>query len=317
LVLKVSDKYFEDGTNNAKIEDSAGNFIGRDQFIIKQPHRGFGGADIEDIESVRANAKTAFLRQKRLVSENDYESYILERFNNFLLDVKAFNFTQAKSFGLVGGGQQDKYWYNHIFILGIPLVGEELTLLQQKEILRAVNEASNKFQTFEIEIFTPSFVPIDVIFRYKPKLGSSAVDIETNIKKDITKFFDRRNRVLGEILTVEQIKQAVNTDNLDSFELMIQKDSNRNLSAEDYDVDISVDQYVDKLASVTQTNLDSITKKELSRLLSNEEKLIKLFNPLFDIQKEDGSRDWIFAQTIKLQQFEMAVLDNIVPEIEI
>lgn len=127
--------------------------------------------DVEDADSIRKNAPTAFKTQYRLVSQEDYETHIRNNFSNFVSDVKVFSNWDYTSKYLKyfydlnlnpGGFRQvilnqvlyaDSCNFNNVYICAIPRVSEGSTLKyllpSQKE---AIISTANVLKTLTVEL---------------------------------------------------------------------------------------------------------------------------------------------------------------------
>lgn len=137
--------------------------------------------DIEDVDSIRKNAPATFKSQYRLVTQEDYQSFISTNFANFIVDAKVFSnwdYTgkYLKYFYDLGvkpeGFRQimlnqvlyaDACNFNNIYICAVPRVSQgsslKYLLPAQKEIIVS-NMQSLKTLTTEVTFMDPIFKSI-------------------------------------------------------------------------------------------------------------------------------------------------------------
>jgi len=192
--------------------------------------------DIEDADSIRKNAPATFKSQHRLVTQEDYESFIRNNFANFISDVKVFtnwDYTgkYLKYFYDIntnpGGFKQvllnqvlyaDACNFNNVYICAIPKVSQGSTLKYllpaQKEIIIS-NAQPIKTLTSEISFMDPIYkaisfgiktnniVNISDIDLYKLQVVKSAANrrspksIQQEIITIFKSFFNAANAKLG------------------------------------------------------------------------------------------------------------------------
>ena len=93
---------------------------------------------------------------------------------------------------------------------------------------------------------------------------------------------------------------------------MVAKKLNFEYKKADYDVDISLEEYQDKFEGVQEQKLKDAMMRELRNLV--DKKIIKLEQPLFDVEQEDGSRNWVYSGDIVLGKYEFPLLGDVVIE---
>lgn len=145
----------------------------------------YGGADSEDVESIRWNAPRYFTTQNRCVTANDYKNIIKS-----LYDVKDVN--------VWGGETMNPPQYGKVFISIVPTTTEFLTEEEQNYILTNIIEPRKSLT------ITPEFV--DPVY----------IDIELNIKY----YYNPRltTRSSGEITSIVfNTIESYNDENLNSF----------------------------------------------------------------------------------------------------
>lgn len=163
------------------IQQESLNYITDSQFTqlsFDNPAGSTVPTEKEDAESIRRNAPTAFKSQYRLVTLEDYISFIRTNFNNFISDVKVFNnwdyigkyFKYFYDLGLNPGGFNqvmlnqvmfaDSCNFNNIYVCATPRISQGSTLKYllpaQKELIIS-NIAPLKTITTEISFLDPIY----------------------------------------------------------------------------------------------------------------------------------------------------------------
>lgn len=311
-LLKIKKDEFFLGRSTPVLLDYKGNRIDTTSLSAIQLGNALFGTDPEDTDSIRKNAHTAHTSQLRTVTNSDYKSALKDSFGDFLVDVDVFNYKEAKVAGLISDSEIEKYYFNTLFFMMIPLYGTGFNILQREAIKRFLDENIRKHTTIDTKILEPTFVPIDVVVSYSVKEGFSPIDVKNDISTGILSFFDRRQRSLGEVISPEAIRSKITSKGLFGLTMQLQKDPNGEFSNIDYDVDITPDQYENKFADVQAQQLQDSIKSEIRSLLSKG--LIQINQPLFDIQSPSGERDWIFSSEVKLKKFEFPIIGDIITE---
>ena len=166
-----------------------------------------------------------------------------------------------------------------------------------------------KQATIETLILEPTFVPVDVIGTFRVAVDASPLDVQNNIVKGITEFFDRRNRSLGETIDVHNLKKGIDNEGISSLEIKLYKDAEDKYSPSDYDVDVKYDEYQDRFQDIEDSNLKERLNSELKNLI--DKGLITLNQPLFDVEKKDGSIVYPFSDDLNFGRFEFPILGDL------
>jgi hypothetical protein len=157
----------------------------------------------------------------------------------------------------------------------------------------------------EHEIIQSNWVPIDIAIRYKKSKGGSYQNIETLMKTNITNYFlDFSQHNLGETIYHSKISSLINVDNVENFEVMLNKNPNNKLQANDYNINFQT----------TDSDINIARRNKLMELVAKDPSLVKVYQPLFDTLNIDGTREWNYSLDIKLEQFEYPKLGNIIIE---
>lgn len=210
--------------------------------------------DIEDTDSIRRNAPANFKTQYRLVTQEDFESFIKLNYANFISDVKVFSnwdytgkyLKYFHNLGLNPGGfrqillnqvfYSDACNFNNIYICAVPKVSQGSTLKYllpaQKEIIIS-NAQSLKTLTTEITFMDPIFkaialgvktnntiVPADTnvcrlrLIKYKLNRRSSSSIIQ-EVATIFKSFFDPTNIKLGMLFKYSSlVNQILNVEGI-------------------------------------------------------------------------------------------------------
>ena len=119
---------------------------GQSSISIAPVGRATGGAEIEDIESIRFSAPRLYETQNRSVTEQDYKN-IIYRDNP---DVVALS--------VWGGEENDPPIYGKVFVAAKPVVGTTLSLNRKNEIRNAIRKYN--VQSIDVEIVDPTYLYI-------------------------------------------------------------------------------------------------------------------------------------------------------------
>ena len=291
------------------IKDHNNNVLTQDDINVIQIGQGIFGTEPEDVESIRKNAKSSYISQDRIVSNTDYRNKILGEFSDFIIDAQVFNYKEAEESGLITSEEVAKYYYNTIFIMAIPSFGSSFSVNQKNLIKTYIDDRMKKQSTIETVILEPTFISVDVVGSFRVAVDSSPFDIQNNIVKGVTDFFDRRKRQLGETIDVYNLKQGIDTNGISSLELKLYKDSNDKYSQVDYDIDIKYDEYQDRFQDIEDSNLKDRLNSELKNLI--DKGLITLNQPLFDVENKEGKRTYPYSNDLSFGRFEFPILGDL------
>lgn len=310
-LLRIKESVFRGG-QSIPIQDYRGQSVSADDFQIIQLDKGYGGTNPEGIEDIRVNSQFSYRSQNRLVTKEDYEKSVLANFKSMVESVSVFNYKEIDGTGLFDLGKEPSRYFNTLFFLMVPTFGKGFTFLQRKTIKSYLDEKTRKVTGIDSVILEPNFVEIDVVVLYSVAENSSPIIAQNDLYSSIYSFFDRGSRALGETITVSQLRNAIQSEHLSGLEIQLKRDEDDLLSAADYDVDIKPDEYEDAFEEVAAKKLDDAVKRELRNLIGKG--VVEIKQPLFDVQKENGEREWLFVNDVALGKFEFPVLGDIVIE---
>lgn len=205
--------------------------------------------DVENAESIRKNAPTAFKTQYRLVSQEDYETHIRTNFSNFVSDVKVFSNWDYTSKYLKyfhdlnlnpGGFRQvilnqvlyaDSCNFNNVYICAIPRVSEGSTLKyllpsQKEAIVSTVSLL--KTLTVELTFLDPIYKAIHfgasvpgetttipdantfyIEIQKHPTSMRSSKAIHLEVATIFKQFFDLTNVKLGSMFNYSELQSRI------------------------------------------------------------------------------------------------------------
>jgi hypothetical protein len=301
LIGLKSSTYFKGGETSTSLIDSENTRLRDIDLVIIQNKNAFGGNEVETVDEIRQNLTNTFIRQDRNVSLLDYEKYVKEVFNNYLQEARVMSYEEAKKEGFITGNQN--YWFNHIFIVGLNKDGSNLIPRNLKDaMIEKLNGSSFKMMGAEHEIIEATWVPVDVAIRYRKSRYGSAEQIETQMRKNIRDFFSPKNHTLGGKISHSDIVEALKIDYVESIEVMLNKDPNDKFNANDYDVNVRQ----------SESDIDVSRRNKLMTLVAKDPSLVKVFQPLFDTLKSDGTREWSYSLDTTFGVYEFPKIGDII-----
>jgi len=307
LVGLKSSLYFSGNAPSSRIIDSEKTPLRDGDISIVQNKIAFGGNEIETVDEIRQNITNTFVTQERNVSLSDYERYIREVFSNYLQTSKVLTYQEIKEAGLISESEQAKYWFNHIFVVGLNKDGSNVISKSLSDaMIQKLDNSTFKMVGAEHVVTAASWIPIDVLIRYKKSNFGSGEQIETEMRKKIQEYFSPDNHVLGETIRSSDIIFLMQIDYVDSVEIMLNKDPNNKFNAADYDINFRQ----------TDVDIDIARRNKIMSLIAKDPSLVKVVQPLFDTLKIEGTREWNYTLDIKMSEFEFPKLGDIIIERE-
>jgi len=310
-ILRIKETVFRQGAT-LEVLDYKGDTVASDDLTIVQLDAGYSGTNPESTEDIRLNSQFAYRSQNRVVTKEDYEKSVLSNFKNLVDSVSVFNYKEIQGTGLFDMGTEPSRFFNTLFFLMVPSFGKGFSFLQRKTVKQFLDEKIRKMIGIDSVILEPTFIEIDVQVLYTVKDNSSPILAQNELYTSIYSFFQRSKRQLGENITVSALRNAIDTTNISGLEIQLKRDEDSVLNAADYDVDITPDEYEDVFAEVEAKKLDDAVKRELRNLIGKG--VIQISQPLFDVQKKTGEREWLFVNDIALGRFEFPILGDVVVE---
>jgi hypothetical protein len=138
----VSSGIDSNGANGFTPTESIGNF---DSFFVDVVSAASGASDRESVDSIKLLAPSQFVSQNRLVTKNDYGSF-LQR-----------NYFPADSISVWGGEEQPQKAYGKIFISIKPKDGFFISESEKRKIITEILQPKNVVGT-NVEILDPDFL---------------------------------------------------------------------------------------------------------------------------------------------------------------
>lgn len=310
LGLKSS-AYFSstEPTNSTVIYDSEGTKIDSTTLKILQNIPAYGGADSETTEELRSSASSANLRQDRVVSVDDYSSFVQSAFNDIVLRAQALTYNEAKLAGFISE-TESKYFFNYIFLVILPQLSSGLTKNQKDYILSTLKKKYKSMATVEHDIFSAKLVPIDIRVRFKVSNSGSVVSAKTLIEKTIRDYFNKNNHEMGETLTHSTLVSGIINANssLSYVEVALSKNLT-GLTENDY-----------KVSAVTDINetVQEVKRKKILELLGKDPTLLNIVQPLFSVtDSTTNKKEYPFTLNVTMEKYEFPILGKIITEAEV
>jgi hypothetical protein len=214
-------------------------------------------SDYENVDSIRKNAPKTFRSQYRLITDTDFESYLISNYGMFLSDVKVVNNEDfLKNYvkyyydiGLKDPQKENRILFNQIkfssscnfnnlYAYMVPKnnIQEYITPPQKEIILNGVNSS---------KIMTSNFIPMDPVYIYidfylqninetvsidkneltRIKITKSLTSrrsdsaIKADIQKIFKTYFDRSVNKLGQLIDIYQLSTDIlNIDSVDRIQ---------------------------------------------------------------------------------------------------
>jgi hypothetical protein len=145
--------------NGASVFSLQGNISGNTNVTIITNDAAAGGAQREDIQSIKFNAPLSFLSQNRVVTADDYSTIIKNNYSN------------AETVAVWGGEENEPPEYGKVYISIKPKSGETLDATQKQFIIDNILKSKN-IVSITPEIIDPSYTYIwlQTFFKYNPNL---------------------------------------------------------------------------------------------------------------------------------------------------
>jgi hypothetical protein len=206
----------------------------------------------ESVEDIRQNAPGVYRSQFRVVTSNDYESFVKTNFSNLIYDVKAYNNSKYlnrylqyfTNLGLLDSNQEsralfnqvnfaDSCNFNNVYLFVVPkTVGNSLSYVnpsQKSLIIDTIRE--EKVLTSETIILDPVYLAFDIalggdsatkiqdrnhtVLKIEKTSNSRRSDesIRAEVSQKIQNYFLRKHLKLGQTIDLNQLTTDIlNTD---------------------------------------------------------------------------------------------------------
>ena len=305
-----SKQYFNGSTPETRLVDSEGTKLNENDLLIIQNKNAFGGNEIETVDELRRNATNYFTRQGRNVSVSDTLKYVEEVFSDYVVRAKVLTYEEAQQANILSEEEIAKYWFNHVFVVVLNKDGSNTISKNLNDlIVNNLDSANVKVIGKKHVVVSATWVPIDILIRYKAKSFGNPEIIEATMKKLIGDYFNYTNHELGETIENSYITNLLVMDSIDSCEVLMNKDPNNTFTKNDYIT------HEDTIYS-TQDQADVARRNKLMEMVTKDPSLVRIFQPLFSSLKTDGKRHWDYSLKIELGQYEFPKLGDIIIELE-
>ena len=135
------------------------NISGNTNTTIYTVDKASGGAEAEDVDSIKFNAPLSFLSQNRVVTADDYRTIIRN------------NYANAETVTAWGGEESEPPEYGKVYISVKPRTGTVLSSVEKQFIVDNILKPKN-IVSITPEIVDPSYtyIHLEVFFKYNPNL---------------------------------------------------------------------------------------------------------------------------------------------------
>ncbi len=305
-----SQQYFDGNTPSTSIIDSAGTALHQGDLTILQNVSAAGGNVVETPDELRKNASNYFVTQGRNVSTNDVLLYVQEVFTDYIQAADVLTYNDIQSAGLLSPTQLAQYFFNYIFIVALNKDGSNIISKNLNDTIVSQLENSAISMIGQAYAVVPAtWVPIDILIRYTSVKSSNPETIESQMKQNISNWFDPNNHMLGETINASDIISLVNSPtvpNVTAVEVMLNKDPGEQFTVADYTPSVS--------PQATEQEAIQARKNRLMQLVSKNPSLVKVFQPLFNSLQSDGTVHYDYTLNVQLQRFEFPQLGQIIIE---
>lgn len=177
--------------------------------------RSAGGQDKETIEQIRLNAPLAFAAQNRLVTPQDYQAIILNRYSNFLDDVTAW-----------GGEDNDPPTFGKVFIALKYIEGTSPLVKAGVENSITTNVVNNIGMLSIDPVYTSAlttYLELSTFFNFNPNLSSlTPAATENQIQRAIQDYVATNLVKFGKVFrrsllltTIDNLSDAILNSRMD------------------------------------------------------------------------------------------------------
>ena len=216
----VVDPIHSDGARIFSMSDSINGFS---QSVITTLSNSSGGAEKEDIDSIKFKATKFYTSQNRLVTLNDYKAKVSEYYPN------------ADAVAVWGGEDNDPPEYGKVFISLKPQNSDYLSVAEKAEVTTKLNQLN--MLTVRPEIVDAEIVKILItsVFKYnKNETTLSKGELETLVRNTIVNFdntnlnnFDSIFRHSNIVKTIDDSDESI-LSNITNVRLRKRKQINLN-----------------------------------------------------------------------------------------
>lgn len=177
--------------------------------------RSAGGQDKETIEQIRSNAPMAFAAQNRLVTPQDYQAIILNRYSNYLDDVTAW-----------GGEDNDPPTFGKVFVALKYIEGTSPLVKASVENSITTNVVNNIGMLSIDPVYTSAittYLELSTFFNFNPNLSSlTPAATENQIQRTIQNYIATNLVKFGKVFrrslllsTIDNLSDAILNSRMD------------------------------------------------------------------------------------------------------
>jgi hypothetical protein len=188
----------------SSVTDSLGEIIPNGSIIVTSVAEAAGGSTREEIDSIKYSAITKYSSQNRLVTYNDYNSYILS------------NYPNIDSLSVWGGENEDPPVYGKVFVSMKP---KENYYISEAEKQRIIDDIINPKSVISIQTLIKDpeylYIKLNNNVRYNSKKTISTQEtLKTLIKDTIVNYFNLNISKFNSTFALSKMQEEI--DNLDS-----------------------------------------------------------------------------------------------------
>lgn len=172
-------------------------------YVLTTNENATGGADIQDIESIKFQAPKLYQAQKRATTKNDYKAIILEERSDI------------ESIKVYGGEDANPIQYGKVFIALKPSGNNLFTNATKESIKNSILKKVNVV-TVTPEIIDPVFyyLIIDVTVNYDPVTNLTDEEtLKTNIDTSVKSYIQRELEKFDQKFRYSQLVQDIDNTN--------------------------------------------------------------------------------------------------------
>ena len=166
--------------NGASIFVLADTIEGNTDVTISVMSKSVGGADKEDVASIKFNAPLSYLSQNRCVTADDYRAMIIN------------NYGDVETVTVWGGEENDPPQYGKAYICIKPKNSDCLDTVEKEYIISNILRTKNVVSIAPVIVDAEyTYLYLDVFFKYNPNLtDSSSSQLKTIVNDTITLYND-------------------------------------------------------------------------------------------------------------------------------
>ena len=189
--------------NNATSFKLTGTVSGNSNSTVTLVTKSGGGANREDVDSIKFNAPLSFLSQNRVVTADDYKAIVKN------------NYTNTETISVWGGEEQAVPEYGKVFLSIKPANAETLTDVQKQFIKDSILKTKN-LVSITPEIIDPdyTYIKLEVFFKYDPNLTSlTAGELKNAVIATITNYNNTNLKKFDGVFRASQVTGAIDDAN--------------------------------------------------------------------------------------------------------